>query len=100
MKRIILFLGLLLMGFGIGFAQQIVVKDVNITKGGKSNVVVELNNEAVYYGFQFELTLPDGITCYGVINIKSMYKSILSRTNAKSEKWRIDIFFYLRRRDG
>lgn len=29
--------------------------------------------------------LPDGITCYGVINIKSMYKSILSRTNAKSE---------------
>ena len=63
MKRIILFLGMLLMGFGIGFAQQIVLKDVNITKGGKSNVVVELNNEAVYYGFQFELTLPDGITC-------------------------------------
>lgn len=48
----------------VSAADNIVVKDVRITKGNWNSVLIELNNDAEYVAFQYDLYLPDGVT-YG-----------------------------------
>ena len=48
----------------VSAADNIVVKDVRITKGSWNSVLIELNNDAEYVAFQYDLYLPDGVT-YG-----------------------------------
>jgi len=48
----------------VSAADNIVVKDVRITKGNWNFVLIELNNDAEYVAFQYDLYLPDGVT-YG-----------------------------------
>lgn len=44
----------------VSAADNIVVKDVRITKGSWNSVLIELNNDAEYVAFQYDLYLPDG----------------------------------------
>ena len=48
----------------VSAADNIIVKDVRITKGNWNFVLIELNNDAEYVAFQYDLYLPDGVT-YG-----------------------------------
>lgn len=45
----------------VSAADNIVVKDVRITKGSWNSVLIELNNDAEYVAFQYDLYLPDGV---------------------------------------
>jgi len=63
MKRLLIMMSMLVACVGYARADEIVVPDVIIPKGGTATLDIQLNNEQVLSPvFEFYLRLPEGIT--------------------------------------